>query len=83
MEYQATKGEGCNMNKEQLWQTFLTDKPHLAQVDDDTKILITKGTLKRCIYWACNESEREALRFKGGHQSRAVDDLMGMFGMRR
>ena len=67
------------MNKEQLWSHIVSRNPLMKA---DTVTLKT-GSLRKMFDLAWDTSEREALRFKGGHQSRAVDDLMGMFGMRR
>ena len=64
------------MTKDAIWQAFLSRNPDVAAGNDDAKLRMSKGALKRFIWWVAMETEREV----ANRQSRDMPDfLKGLF----
>ena len=67
------------MNKQQLWSHIVERNPAMKA----DMVTLKTGSLRKMFDLAWDTSEREAVKFRGDHESKVVNDLMGMFGMRK
>lgn len=66
------------MTKDAIWQAFLSRNPDVAAGNDDAKLRMSKGALRRFIWWVAMETEREVADKR--RKSTDIPDFMkGLF----